>query len=373
MPTTSRRPSGMPASAPVVGELVAAAFAHDEALFDEVAQHLLDEERVAFGLAVDLPRRAPRRPPGRGWRHHALHLVHGEAAQGDAAEVADAPQLGERRRQRVGAVDLDVAVGADDQQPRALEVAGDVQQQVERAAVGPVQVFEDEEQRLDASRRCAGSWLLPAAGASGRPPGRRPARSSTSSAVAHLRDDAGHFGGAGAEVAPEAVRLAGEDVGAHRFDEGEVGQRERALLVAVADQGLAAAQGDVGASCSQSAVLPMPGSPDDHDEAALPGERGVEGLLQLLALRPRGRRRCGGRGGCRSVRLTLDAAASIQLLRWPAAGRPTLKRLAAPLVPTPGASPGPSPAGAGSASPAQAGSPGGASAARRAACSGAGR
>ena len=57
----------------------------------------------------------------------------------------------------MGAVDLDVAVGADDQQAGAGEVAGQMEQQIERAAVGVVQVLEDDQQRLDAARRCAGS------------------------------------------------------------------------------------------------------------------------------------------------------------------------------------------------------------------------
>ena len=51
---------------------------------------------------------------------------------------------------------------------------------------------------------------------SGSPAG----RSSTCDAVAHLRDDARHVGGAGAEVRSQAVRLARQDVGAHRLDEG---------------------------------------------------------------------------------------------------------------------------------------------------------
>ena len=51
---TSRSPSGMLSSSDVVvaAEPVAV-FAPMQALFDQVAQHLLDEERVALGLAVD--------------------------------------------------------------------------------------------------------------------------------------------------------------------------------------------------------------------------------------------------------------------------------------------------------------------------------
>ena len=48
----------------------------------------------------------------------------------------------------MGAVDLDVAVGADEQQAGAVEVAGQMDEQIERAAVGVVQVLEDDDQRL---------------------------------------------------------------------------------------------------------------------------------------------------------------------------------------------------------------------------------
>ena len=83
----------------------------------------------------------------------------------------------------------------------------------------------------------------------------------------------------------QAVRLARQDVGAHGLDEGEVGQRQRAFLVAVADQRLAAAQGDVGGELLAERRLADARLADDHDQPALAGERGVEGLLQLLELR----------------------------------------------------------------------------------------
>ena len=48
----------------------------------------------------------------------------------------------------MGAVDLNVAVVADDEDAGAFEVAREVDQEVEGAAVGPMEVFEDDEQRL---------------------------------------------------------------------------------------------------------------------------------------------------------------------------------------------------------------------------------
>ena len=55
-----------------------------------------------------------------------------------------AAQVGEQLGERVLAADLAVAVGADDQQRRLLRRPDDVAQQVQRGAVGPVQVVEDE-------------------------------------------------------------------------------------------------------------------------------------------------------------------------------------------------------------------------------------
>jgi hypothetical protein len=45
-----------------------------------------------------------------------LHFVDGEAAQGQPQKVAETPQLGKGAGQRVGTIDLDVAVGSDDEQ-----------------------------------------------------------------------------------------------------------------------------------------------------------------------------------------------------------------------------------------------------------------
>jgi len=57
-------------------------------------------------------------------------------------------QLGQCRRQGVHAIDLDVAVRADHKDSCAAQVACDVKQQVERAAVGVVQVFKHDQERL---------------------------------------------------------------------------------------------------------------------------------------------------------------------------------------------------------------------------------
>ena len=46
-------------------------------------------------------------------------------------------------------VDLDIAIGADHQQTGSLQVAREVKKEVDGAAVGVVQVFEDDQERLN--------------------------------------------------------------------------------------------------------------------------------------------------------------------------------------------------------------------------------
>jgi hypothetical protein len=66
----------------------------------------------------------------------------------DAGHVAGPMQFGQCRRQRMAAVQRDVAVGAHNQNSRALQVSYKVKQQVECAAVGVVQVLEYHQDRL---------------------------------------------------------------------------------------------------------------------------------------------------------------------------------------------------------------------------------
>ena len=58
----------------------------------------------------------------------------------------------------MGLIDLGLAVGAEDQQRRALGSAHDVAQQLQRRGVGPVQIVEDQDQRMlvgdRAQQRC---------------------------------------------------------------------------------------------------------------------------------------------------------------------------------------------------------------------------
>ncbi len=191
--------------------------------FHQVAHDLLHEQGVTLRLAVDgLGQRA--RHLGAGDRHqHPLHLRRAQTPQQHTAKLGPTPELGQRRRQGVAAVDLDVAVGADDQQPRTGEIAGEVLQQVERALVGPVQVLQHQQQGLHGggvAQEARDRLQQPPAVLFGVARGTR----LDGQPLADFTHDASKVGSGGAEVGPESLRLAGQDVGAQRLDEGEVGQ-----------------------------------------------------------------------------------------------------------------------------------------------------
>src|SRR5213594_66971 len=91
---------------------------------------------------------APTDGPTGERREHRLHVIGLEPAQGDALERRVAIQLSQSGRQRVRTVDLDVAIVQDYEQPGAHQPAGKVDEEIERSAVGPVQVLETDHQRL---------------------------------------------------------------------------------------------------------------------------------------------------------------------------------------------------------------------------------
>jgi hypothetical protein len=171
-------------------------------LLDEVTHDLLDEERIALRLAVNRFCQRTRHLAARDRLQHPLHLGRAQAAQLHAAKAGLPAQVGQRRRQRMGAVHLDVAVGPDHQQPRSLQVPGQMREQVEAALVGPVQVLQHQHQRLhgagvaqEAADRLqqAPAVLLRLAGRAWLD--RQP--------LANLADDAGQVTGRTAQLRPQ--------------------------------------------------------------------------------------------------------------------------------------------------------------------------
>ena len=136
-----------------------------------------------------------------------------EAAQRDPAAALDPGQLAEHPGERVVAAELDVAVGAEDQQAARGELAGDELEQQQRGLVGPVQVVEHEHHR-------AGRGRPPSEEARDRveePEARLLAVGALGGLdvepLGDLGDELGDLGGAGAELPGERDRVGVADVG----------------------------------------------------------------------------------------------------------------------------------------------------------------
>ena len=116
----------------------------DRARLREVAQHLDDEERVAFGSLVDDPAQLRRRVVA---RENADELRHGRRVEGlerVTEHPALAPELGQHLCQRMLDVELGLPVGAEHQETGLARIASQVLQQQQGRLVGPMQVVEHE-------------------------------------------------------------------------------------------------------------------------------------------------------------------------------------------------------------------------------------
>ncbi len=118
----------------------------------ERGEELIDEEGVAFGPVMDdAGERLGGLVVGAAQRveDHPAHVAVVERAQGDLFDQSLLlAELREHERERVGAVDLVVAVGADDQEVPCPRVREQEANQAERGAVGPLEVVEEDRQRV---------------------------------------------------------------------------------------------------------------------------------------------------------------------------------------------------------------------------------
>ena len=138
-------------------------------LGEQQAGHLLDEERVAAGPPPDAgdQRRVGLTTEDAGNEPGRLGLV--ERSQRDDGAPRD--EVGEQGDERVALGLLEVAPGAEDQHPGGREPAGQEVQELERRGVGPLQVFQDDDQRpLAGGRQQHGGELVeqPEAGRRGQ-------------------------------------------------------------------------------------------------------------------------------------------------------------------------------------------------------------
>ena len=114
----------------------------------EVAEHLADEERVALGLlsndACEVTAAAPCLLP-RGPLEEVDDVFGGEAVERDALDALDPAEVGEHLSQRITALQVGVAIGADDQHAHRGLGRHDVAQEQQRRSSRPVQVIDDQQ------------------------------------------------------------------------------------------------------------------------------------------------------------------------------------------------------------------------------------
>jgi hypothetical protein len=112
--------------------------------------HLREEEGVPLSLLIDACEQLGTRYGISRSLHEGDHLRLAQAAQVEALEEPLAVELRQHLGERVDAVEVGVAVGAEDEQAGAGKLACHVAEHQQRRAVRPVQVVEHEQQRYPA-------------------------------------------------------------------------------------------------------------------------------------------------------------------------------------------------------------------------------
>ena len=132
-------------------ELGRARAAHVDAGLDQVADDLLDEERVSLGLLVQRVCERARRGLTRSSAHELGRLGLAQSPDVELGGEPVAAKLAERVRERV-APPLGRAVCGEDQQPSRVRRPRQVAQQQQRRPVGPLDVVEHEQHRRRAGQ-----------------------------------------------------------------------------------------------------------------------------------------------------------------------------------------------------------------------------
>ena len=182
------------------------------------------------------------------------------------------------------AIELDLAVRAEEQDAVAAQMAQQIMQQRKRALIGPVQIVDEHQQpalrrqrRAANARRCRTAACAPRSAKAARWARARPALISISGANLAIS----------VAVAPSAVRscsgaLPARPV-AERLDERQIG-RGRLVLVAAAAQDRRAGSCACAIRSCASRVLPTPGFAREQHEVPARLLRLVPVLLELLLL-----------------------------------------------------------------------------------------
>ncbi len=255
-----------------------------EAPFGHQETHdLADEERIALGLAVHRRDELGRRCRPRRHLDVARHVVLGEAAQGETASHGLAGQVAERLEQRMLAAELHVAIGADHEEPRRTHLARQELQQQERRLIGPLDVVQDEDQRLRAGgvpQKGGDAVEEPEARLLGLERGRG---REVGQPLTHLGYDLGDVRGARPHLGLHALCVAVVEVGTDDLDPRPV-RRCTAGLVRASPQDLEAAHTRIRAELARGARLADPGLTGQEDEPPLAAAGVVDRTAELFDL-----------------------------------------------------------------------------------------
>jgi hypothetical protein len=110
-------------------------------------EQLLGEEGVAARAPVDLLERVRVGEPAEDVLELALELGARQRLQPEPRHALAAQQVGEQGTQRMAGLELVGAIGHDQREPGAAEVAHDERQEVARRGVRPVRVLHDQQDR----------------------------------------------------------------------------------------------------------------------------------------------------------------------------------------------------------------------------------
>ena len=183
------------------------------------------------------------------------------------------------------AVQLDVAVGGEHQDSITANIAGEVLEEEQRRLVGPVDVVQEENDRLgrghaadEPGHAVEQAQPLGFAFQQGR-------LWEIREALVHLGNQLRHLGRAAPQLTQQRRVGAAADVLPKRFDERQV-RHGNLALVAVPREHLRAAEAGVDGELTGQAALADPGLAHEHDERAVAGQHPFQRLLELLHLVP---------------------------------------------------------------------------------------
>ena len=258
--------------------------AAEEALVDEVADDLLDEEGVPLGLAADRAGERLRHLLAAECHEHRLDVVLGQTPQENALDGAFLPERRQHRGQRMPGRHFDVAVRGDHQQARRGQLAGEEAEQEQRRRVGPVEVVEDEDERP----RPSGAREERREGIK-QPKARllgveRRRHGEIGKPIANLRNDLGDVRRGGAEDGLEPHTVALLDVGADDLRPGPV-RRCALALPRASPEDLGSPCPRVGGQSIGELALPDPGLAGHEAHAATACHRALEPGAQRGELR----------------------------------------------------------------------------------------